>query len=504
MPSLPTFDSGVTNAEPQGGVTAGVWVYPAPPVRQIHNAPFKKPHMSARLFSRPRSPRTKPITNRTRSQTAPSTPLAEIPLTQYFELPGSFHFDAKADGYHSDHGTMATPPRDSDNDSKAIAEILRPHTSPQKFPHGVQATLPNSTAYLSPGLASHRAFEPTFRSRSVSPLLNMRHPPSYDSVTKAVGPDGKLSPLPTIQQHMRSSSDTSNSHFSVPSMPMPISRIESSNTIPLLDYHQGPPMPTARPSRPPRQSDLEEIIALRLAYESHTSSLKQTHESEMAAYRAYISALESKLKGTTSQHTVLKGGYDHRKYAFRTVDSNAGVPQVNNSEKGLGETVTGSDLISVMSDPMWLQVQSPQRTLAEKKAKIQDMESEHAMKSRLVEMQDATALQTRVSELEKVAEHQKSMIADARADAERYNSLLHHEIRRQSRTTIEQSLTTQDKDSHASAVTQEMISRLSRPFNVSEGNGKTGSLLGQLDPGEKANMLEHELEHCVKELVLLK
>jgi hypothetical protein len=243
---------------------------------------------------------------------------------------------------------------------------------------------------------------------------------------------------------------------------------------------------------------------LRLAHESHTSSLKQTHEREMAACRAYISALESKLKGTTSQHTVLEEGYDHRKHAFRTVDSNAGVPQVNNSEKGRGETVTGSDLISVMSDPMWLQVQSLQHSLAGKEAKIQVMESEFAMKSDLAEVLDAAALQTRVSELEKLTEHQKSMIADARADAERYNSLLHHEIRRQSRTAIEQTSTTQDKDSHASAVAQEMISRLSRPFNVSEGSGKNGSLLGQLDPGEKANMLEHELEHCVKELVLLK
>jgi hypothetical protein len=263
-------------------------------------------------------------------------------------------------------------------------------------------------------------------------------------------------------------------------------------------------MPSARLSHPPRQPTLEEMITLRLAYESHTSSLKQTHERELAACRTYINALETKLKGTKSRHAVLKEGYDHRKYAFSTVDSNAGAPQVNDSEKGLGETVTGSDRISVVSDPMWLQVQSLQHSLAEKEAKIQDMESEHSMKSRPVTIQDTVALQTRVSELEKLTEHQKSMIADARANAERYNSLLHHEIRRQSRTAIEQTATTQDNDSHASAVAQEMISRLSRPFNFSEGSGKTGSLLGQLDPGEKANMLEHELEHCVKELVLLK
>ncbi|KAK5724139.1 hypothetical protein LTR17_013615 [Elasticomyces elasticus] len=118
--------------------------------------------------------------------------------------------------------------------------------------------------------------------------------------------------------------------------------------------------------------------------------------------------------------------------------------------------------------------------LAAREARIQQLEQDIASSSR-DSMDEAmagnAAIQDRMSELEASLYDHKKMLLAAREDCERYNSLLHHELRRQSRVA------TQTPLSGIRPVVQPMT---------------------DINPSTERQTLERELQHCLEEIVLYK
>ena len=86
------------------------------------------PPMTAHLFTQTYPPRLKPMLGRPRSRTAPPTPLAEAPETEYVELTGSFPLDTKPFYQGSQSGSVAHPLAHTENTAKAGADTLRSHS----------------------------------------------------------------------------------------------------------------------------------------------------------------------------------------------------------------------------------------------------------------------------------------------------------------------------------------------------------------------------------------
>lgn len=113
----------------------------------------------------------------------------------------------------------------------------------------------------------------------------------------------------------------------------------------------------------------------------------------------------------------------------------------------------------------------------------------------------------RVTELEREIERLKVSLDSALADAERYNSLLHSELRRQNRHIVEKSLPSiPSVDAEASAISETRISQLKGRLECTESS----EVLQPTTTGESSTRndlvasLEKELQHCVREIILYK
>lgn len=105
------------------------------------------------------------------------------------------------------------------------------------------------------------------------------------------------------------------------------------------------------------------------------------------------------------------------------------------------------------------------------------------------------------SELQRSLEEHKQMLAAAKADSERYNSLLHNELRRQSRSAADKAHSTTPKiEAEAFVVATEKMVRLKAQSKASNSEGLSAD--AQAEP--LTALLERELEHCIKEIIMSK
>ncbi|KAK4960241.1 hypothetical protein LTR10_003134 [Elasticomyces elasticus] len=145
----------------------------------------------------------------------------------------------------------------------------------------------------------------------------------------------------------------------------------------------------------------------------------------------------------------------------------AALAQGTNHAQQLKHTRTKSEYASAVPNSSAQHINELMCILAAREARIQQLEQD---------IGDA-AIQDRMSELEASLYDHKRMLQAAREDRERYNSLLHHELRRQSRVAA------QAPTPGLHAVVQSMTDN---------------------DTSTERQNLERELQHCLEEIVLYK
>lgn len=159
-------------------------------------------------------------------------------------------------------------------------------------------------------------------------------------------------------------------------------------------------------------------------------------------------------------------------------------------------------------DPVMRQLTESRRMLSAKDARIAELE--RAVDQAVEPNDRQKAQQERISDLEAQMEQQKLQLDAAKCDAERYNSLLHNELRRQARrATQDSSKGPPQLEAEAFVVASEKMVRLKNRSGTSPGHPGLGEVTSTPLPADNsaaalAVMLEQELDHCIKEIVMYK
>ncbi|KAK0273233.1 hypothetical protein LTR35_012305 [Friedmanniomyces endolithicus] len=140
---------------------------------------------------------------------------------------------------------------------------------------------------------------------------------------------------------------------------------------------------------------------------------------------------------------------------------------------------------------LWLK-----RAVAVRDLRIQQLEHNLRMTKgdSLVTTADAGRVTSiRVNELEASLDDHKTMLRAAREDRDRYNSLLHHEIRRHSRTTAQTASSVATPKMDEAAITQGTQKAQSIPLPIADG-----------DPAAITTVQEREIKSFMDEIILYK
>lgn len=150
------------------------------------------------------------------------------------------------------------------------------------------------------------------------------------------------------------------------------------------------------------------------------------------------------------------------------------------------------------NDPLVSQVRELRRLLSNKDANIMQLERERAERVRRPEPYD----RARLDESENMLQKCQQALVKAEEDRDQYNSLLHNEVRRQSRTAAQKSHATTPKiEAEAFAAMHDKLVGARAAFDESSGASD------RTPPDKPDNLsvtLERELEHCIKEIILYK
>ena len=170
-----------------------------------------------------------------------------------------------------------------------------------------------------------------------------------------------------------------------------------------------------------------------------------------------------------------------------------------------GRSRSDVDMTSMRRDALSRQVQDLRRHVANKDAHIRRLEevlSAGPVEEKSSQNTSALARSTRISELEESLEKHKQLLADAQANSERYNSLLHHELRRQTRSSLDKAHTVTPKiEAEASVMVTEKISQLKAQSDTHASTSFESATPGESQQEPLAVVLEKELEHCIKEII---
>jgi hypothetical protein len=306
------------------------------------------------------------------------------------------------------------------------------------------------------------------------------------------------------------------------------------------------------------ESTLDAVAGLRLSHEAHLSSLKDAHEKELASHRSYIAFLEKRQRIVPNDfHNSEVRGHsrkDREGSSAEMLQLNRTIEKARENEKALKNSIADlearlvtannertdvlegfhdacakiqeltersetsileppntrhkrstSDVGSFMarSNPLWQQLQDLRRAVANKDAQA------HRLEQSLTAKNDASQSQlglqsSRISDLENALEKHREIAANARADSERYNALLHHELRRQSRTAAERAHANTPKiEAEAFVVAAEKMIRLKAQNGALKTTPKNKDSADAQQAG-LAQVLERELEHCIKEIIMYK
>lgn len=148
---------------------------------------------------------------------------------------------------------------------------------------------------------------------------------------------------------------------------------------------------------------------------------------------------------------------------------------------------------SLRRDTLLQQLDEVRQTLSERNIQIEGLERQMA-KGQPVDNETGDHTMTAIEE--KLKDSQQKL-ASAQADRDRYDSLLHTELRRQSRIAAQKAHTTTPK------IEIEALNAMRERLNVLK---ETSVRSGNYSSGEDARALalERELEHCFREIVMYK
>ena len=153
---------------------------------------------------------------------------------------------------------------------------------------------------------------------------------------------------------------------------------------------------------------------------------------------------------------------------------------------------------------LWQQVQELRRTLSTKDAHIRRLEevvSASSNEGRSAVARSIASQSSSLFELHNSLEEHKQMLATAQAESERYNSLLHNELRRQTRSAAERMTSDTPKlEAEAFVVASEKMMRIKVQSKRTTTDGTTTNST----PEPLNRLLEREIEHCIKEIIMYK
>ena len=217
--------------------------------------------------------------------------------------------------------------------------------------------------------------------------------------------------------------------------------------------------------------------------------------------------LSAREKALSSQLKELQSRASYPAQSLGSGTATLGAPEGINAARPR-HVRTVSDLVprSDSGGPLMDQLRDLQYTVAAKDARIRQLEHETAAQPRMPspdEQSQLTMQAAKVLELESSLQEHKQKLEAAQADSERYNSLLHNELRRQTRSTAEKAHNAPPKiEAEAFTVAAEKMVRLKARTESSSASDSTKT--GALQTDDSAAMLEKELEHCIKEIILYK
>lgn len=408
--------------------------------------------------------------------------------------------------------------------------LPRPHSSPQ---HGVNSSgiVPCiSSPWLSPlpmGTPSQR--QETFHAQITSPSLSASTTNQSASHLQPVSADqpelGGSTPFP---------SSCSAKANSLPAS-LATSRSVSANQVARVQAEYG--QKVAKNADPDGNGTMfEEVASLRKSHEAHVESLKVAHQQEISSYKSYVALLENRQnelcwrQSEQIQDNMKKAGENERNLMNTITDLEARLEAANNERTDVLEgyhdacarlrTFSQQDTDPVLgmtakprhiraaseacrfeatTPPMWQQAQDLRRVLASKDVEIQQLQNAASIQSDTAQVKSA-----QMKEIQEALDRHKEMLASARADSERYNSLLHHEIRRQTRGAVNSTpRNTPNIEAEAFVIATEKMLRIKaqRTHSASESQTSGGSATQSSTPSD---VLERELEQCIREIIMYK
>ncbi len=528
----------------------------------VMNDMLRSPPMTAHL-TQTWPPRLAPMQGRPRSRTAPSTPLAEAPVTEYVELPGSMPF-GDTNSHHRSQDDSSVP---CDTRDPAAADAL--HF--QNLLYGAPKVMGSATPRLSSSPVLHK-HEESCRCNDCDQNDNFDIP-HLRNATKTpyvvTARDG-LSLNTQNPVYSPLSAGTLQSASLPPSLSL--SRFTSTIVVPQTITPEHGQTANIRSHSHSRAGDatVDEFHHLRVTHEAHLRSLEQTHATELASLRSYVAVLESRQtpvgkhsrprrhpsptddarhlhisvphledsptddqakcyresrdqfqamftdseRATQRLRSTVRKAKDNERAMKNTIaDLEARLVLSNNERTDIlegfhdacvkvrelsllwGTSGCGTALLQLGPDvkelvakanPPWLRIQHLRRIIKARDTRIEQLEE------MIASGPETSWLYDRVSAAEASLEQTRQSLADARLTSERYNTLLHHELRRQSRATA---LTPQATPTKA---------RPDRSNRTSARHGAEGSLAASQQVEQAMFMLEKELEHCINEIIVYK
>lgn len=493
----------------------------------VMNDMLRSPPMSAHLFSQTYPPRLTPMHGRPRSKTAPSTPLVEAASTEYVELPGSFPFDQNPQHGVSMHVKAEEPSASRDLDARPGPNLSRPHSSPQ---NGAYAS-PKPQIIASPWLSPLPIVTPP-HSQDTVPRPSENHLCAAASNNLSVF---RVRSVSSDQAKLAGSTEVSlSSSVKAQSLPASLSTSRSASATEVARIkHTGGQIYTEDLAPDGSRNFLEEIVGLRKSHEAHVESLRVAHQQEINSYRSYISLLESRELELNSRQTqrvqerIQKTQESERQLRNTITDLEARLEAANNERTDVLEgyhnactrvrelsqqarnpipwstplprhkrAASDACRFEAPTSPTWQQIHDLRQVLASKDSQIRQLQDAALLHT--AEAQDSAK---NTQDLQQALEKYKEMMANARDDAERYNSLLHHEIRRQTHTALNAtSRDTAKMEADASVIANEKMVRLKAQHSqqASESHPAGASVTCS---STSSDLLERELEHCIKEII---
>ncbi|KAF2717258.1 hypothetical protein K431DRAFT_307104 [Polychaeton citri CBS 116435] len=550
----------------------------------VMNEMLKSPPVSAHLAERQRSSGLLPMHGRPRSHTAPSTPVAEAPLAELAELPGSTCRDLRSNSdMQLPQGGRACASATSLVFQVGLGhDIERPRSSPQEPTRHIGSE-PRISTDSRPSISGRR---PSFGSPLPKPST------ATQSLKYAGSIASGMSSCDTLVNPVGTELVKQTPHR--PSLAILQSTPPTKTSASIANNDNSGAWAESRQTESLENDFLDQVSLLRTTHETHLTALREAHERELASYRIYIDFLESRssrqtqlsaarkqqLTIDTSQTSIRPARTDSpaSSITLRSLDTNPEKPptseinpsveieslkrklslarkaqseaadvrrdrdyhrdmaersgkritqlkdivkKTKDTEKALKNAVSSleADLVEANNQRLDVlegfhvsceKINILQHDLSTRDSRVRDLEREvtrlgHEAKQQTADTtansptdkaDDSPELSSEVQRLREAMEKQQHDLSAAQVERDRYNSLLHSELRRTSRVSA------QKAHSATPEISAEAAFHVTETVSMLKARGRASS---QPEDGEATKtLLEKELEHCVKEIIMYK